>query len=55
MRYLVATEYNIPFLTDWFDAKNHFNKEVGMIVYDLVNNVYTIDGENWHKIPIDNL
>lgn len=55
MRYIVTTKDNKPFLTDWFDEENHFNKEVGMIVYDIINNVYTTDGENWLEISIDNL
>ena len=37
MKYLVTTNNSKPFFTNWFDANNHFNKEVEMVVYDLFN------------------
>jgi len=55
MRYLITTKESQPFLTDWFDSENHFNKEVEMIVYDLVKHQFTIDGVNWLPIEIDHL
>ncbi len=56
MRYLVTTkEVYPPFLTMWFDFENHFDTDSEMVVYDLVENKYTEDGETWHKIGIDNL
>ena len=56
MRYLITTKgaYS-PFFTKWFDAENHFNADLDMIVYDLVENKYTTDGEEWHEIEIDRL
>ena len=54
-RYLITTNYQEPFLTHWFDAENHFNSAVDMVVYDLINNQYTKDGINWQYIQIDNL
>lgn len=56
MKYLVTTEeVKSPFLTDWFDVENNFNKDIGMIVYDLETNHYTTNGKNWHEIEIDHL
>ena len=55
MRYLVTTIADNPFLTNYFDAENHFNSEIEMVVYDLYLNKYTEDGKNWHEIEIDHL
>ena len=56
MQYLITTnETDKPFLTDWFDAENNFNSDVQMIVYDLVNLVFTTDGKTWKPIDIDHL
>lgn len=56
MRYLITTkEIKSPFLTQWFESDNHFNNEVEMIVYDLVECKFTTDGKNWHDIEIDHL
>ena len=55
MRYLITTNIEPPFLSDWFDAENHFNAEVGMVVYDLAKGVYTADGEKWEQIEEDHL
>ena len=56
MRYLITTkELDSPFLTKWFEPENHFNKELQMVVYDLFNCVFTLDGYNWHDIEIDHL
>lgn len=52
MRYLV-TGTGRPFLTNWFDAENHFGNR--MVVYDLENRTYMVDGKNWFKIPEDSL
>lgn len=41
--------------TDWFDSENHFNASVGMVVYDLYEELYTIDGVTWHTIERDHL
>ena len=56
MRYLVTTkEAYAPFLTEWFDYENHFNPDLGMVVFDLLNCKYTTDGKNWVDINIDHL
>ena len=56
MRFLITTkEAYSPFLTKWFDFEIHFNPDIEMIVYDLLKNEFTTDGETWHKINIDHL
>ena len=56
MRYLIITkEVKSPFLTKWFEPENHFNPDIEMIVYDLVECKFTTDGKNWHDIEIDHL
>jgi hypothetical protein len=56
MRYLITTkDGELPFFTDWFDSENFFNKEIGMIVYDLIRFKFTADGEIWQDIEFDNL
>lgn len=56
MRYLITTKINIkPFFTSWFIPENHFDEEIGMVVYDLKECKYTTDGYNWHEIEIDQL
>ena len=54
-QYLVTTKDNPPFRTHWFDPENHFNSELEMVVYDLVNGVYMFDGETWNLIEEDHL
>ena len=55
MRYLITTTSQDPFLTEWFQSENHFNKDVGMVVYDLQTERYTKDGNKWEKIDVDHL
>jgi len=55
MQYLITTNNNEPFLTIWFTYENHWVESVEMKVYDLINCVYTCDGEIWLQIGIDNL
>ncbi len=55
MRYLITTKIQPPFLSRWFDAENHFNAKVGMVVYDLAKSVYTVDGKRWSEIEEDHL
>ena len=55
-RYLITTkEVKSPFLTKWFEPENHFNPDIEMIVYDLVECKFTTDGKTWHDIEIDHL
>lgn len=49
-RYLVITNDNDPFLTDYFDSENHFNMELGMVVMDLRYNKFTNDGTQWNDM-----
>lgn len=53
MRYLITTIDFTPFYSAYFDAENHFNAEIGMVVFDLHNDTYTTDGENWKAINFD--
>jgi hypothetical protein len=55
MQYLITfkDETHPPFLTKWFDKENHWSD--GMIVYDLVNNKWTRNGEDWMGIVEDHL
>ena len=55
MRYLITTKENLPFFTKWFEPENHFNPEINMIVYDLIEMKFMHDGQNWHDIEIDHL
>lgn len=56
MRYLITTKKTYsPFLTKWFEPENHFNSDLDMVVYDLVENKYTTDGKKWHDIEVDHL
>ncbi|MBP8994846.1 MAG: hypothetical protein KBG30_13700 [Bacteroidales bacterium] len=55
MRYLITTKDAMPFLTKWFQAENHFNEELEMIVYDLFECKYTTDGKTWNDIEVDTL
>jgi hypothetical protein len=55
MRYLITTKEHPPAYTNWFDLENHFNSDIGMIVYDLVECKFTTDGKTWHDIEIDHL
>ena len=55
MRYLITTRDCAPFYSAYFEPENHFNADAGMIVYDLHNDTYTTDGENWKAINFDRL
>jgi hypothetical protein len=55
MRYLITTTIASPYFTKWFDTENTFNAEIQMVVYDLLDEKYTTDGEKWHEIEVDNL
>jgi len=54
-RYLVTTQDNGPFFTQFFICENHFITDIGMVVYDLINRLYTDDGEEWFQIEVDHL
>lgn len=55
MRYLITTNVQAPFLTNWFDMENHFSPSVQMVVYDLLRKKYTDDGVTWKDIKTDQL
>jgi len=54
MRYLI-TSINPPALSNYFDAENNFDNDISMIVYDLFDRKYTVDGVIWQDIIIDHL
>lgn len=54
MRYLITyAEIHTPFLTEWFQAENHWQEGVGMVVYDLQKEMFTTDGQNWRELEKD--
>lgn len=53
MNYLVQPKDSHPFFTRWFDAENNY--ELGMIVYNLIDNTYTTDSITWKPIAEDHL
>jgi hypothetical protein len=56
MRYLITTKEVItPFLTDWFEPENHFNPDIEMIAYDLLQCKFTTDGKVWYDIGVNHL
>jgi hypothetical protein len=54
MRYLVTTEKLGPYLTKWFDIENHYNRDLDMVVYDLLTFKYYA-GNGWIDITEDHL
>lgn len=54
MNYLVTIPNEAPFVTPHF-TEEFFNKEIGMIVYDLIYFKFTTDGKTWQEIPEDHL
>lgn len=60
MKYLVIATNPITgeqeaFYTNWFDAENHFNPDVGMVVVDLTSHLVTFDGDTWQDVEEDHL
>ena len=55
MKYLITSfDGNIkPFLTNYYSYENNYVEN--MIVFDLLNSEYTIDGINWLEITEDHL
>lgn len=43
------------FYTNWFDVENNFNSDAQMIVFDLLNDRYMVNGLDWNDIPEDHL
>jgi hypothetical protein len=54
-RYLVTADNIEPFYTNWYDYENHYNDEMNMIVYDIHNHLYTLNGLDWIPLEKDNL
>ena len=52
MKYLILHDGE-AFYTDWFSVENNYIP--GMVVFDLVADVFTDDGNVWHQIGIDYL
>jgi hypothetical protein len=55
MNYLIVTNNNEPFYTNWFDPENHFIKDVEMVVFNLLTHKYTTNGKDWYDIMQDHL
>jgi hypothetical protein len=58
MKYLVTYTDNgkqRAFYTNWFDVENNFNPDVGMVVFDLINNKYMVNSLAWNDIEEDHL
>lgn len=58
MNYLVTYIDNgtlKAFYTNWFDVENNFNPQVGMVVFDLVNHKYMVNGLGWIAVEEDHL
>ena len=55
-KFLITTlDGEEPFFTDYFNAENHFNLDIGMTVYNLIAGTYTTNGTNWTEIECDHL
>lgn len=55
MKYLITYKKYEPFITNWFDFENHFNHNLIVAVFDLIENKYTNNGKDWVDIEIDTL
>lgn len=57
MQYLITyTDLRFyPFYTKWYEYENHFSEDSGMVVFDLINHLYTTNGKDWQSIPEDHL
>lgn len=57
MRYIIIqTDYPLPVVyTPYFDLQNTFVPNVGMIVIDTSNYMYTDDGVDWQECEFDHL
>jgi hypothetical protein len=53
MNYLILTPGYEPFYTNWFDVENNYVPE--MVVFNLLNHTYTINGTDWYPIFQDHL
>lgn len=51
-RYLITSKPNKPFLTEYFGPESNFDVSISMIVYDLKELKFTIDGEIWVDINV---
>jgi len=55
-KFLITTlDGEEPFFTDYFNAENHFNPDIGMTIYNLIAGTYTTDGTTWTEIECDHL
>ena len=53
LKSILCSDFQV--LTKWFEPENHFNPDIEMIVYDLVEYKFTTDGKTWHDIEADHL
>ena len=52
-RYLIVDTAGPPFFSKDYDFENHYID--GMIVFDLLKQLYTKDGYRWVEIEVDHL
>ena len=58
MQYLVTGVEDgkqFAFYTDWFDKENHFNPDLQMVVFDLINHKFMCNSLGWTDIEEDHL
>lgn len=56
MKYLIITNDNKPFYTDWFDYDNLYNPDVITCVFDLETHHHSFDGgKTWIETDSDTL
>ncbi|MEX0596918.1 MAG: hypothetical protein WD512_10500 [Candidatus Paceibacterota bacterium] len=52
MRYLIISSIHSPIRSD-IQYQNIFNDGYDVTIYDLINNIYSNDGNNWYPIETD--
>lgn len=56
MRYLIIFETDVePFFSEWYNFENDFNADLKMVVFDLIEMIYTKNGYTWYDIQINHL
>lgn len=56
-RYLITyqADHFGPFYSNYYDYVNNYDEDAGMVAFDLLNHVFTIDGKTWKAIPENHL
>ncbi|HEY5590649.1 MAG TPA: hypothetical protein VIK55_06485 [Paludibacter sp.] len=55
MKYLVITNDNQPFYTNWFDYENLYNSDIMVCIFDLESGKHTLNGTDWIETLVDHL